>query len=205
MIQPVITIDTRSINRAIAEVNKNTDRSLAESVNKKMLFILRKCIRFTKKADRELIKSVFSDGEAAGKLINAMRAAKGLRGLNGANMVKAIKAELSRRLRSIAFLRSQWKWAIRQLAAAMGLMSPKITGSQKGGARPAPKEGRIGRNITASAWNEVEGGKHPSSQIQAVLEHGAQLAVNAEAEDTWAHAVEKELKRKALDRFNNHH
>ena len=202
MIAPVIKMDTRELSAAVSRAARDSSKTLAEIVNKKLKFILNGALKLTAKASAEEIKEVFADGEFAGMIINARRGREGLKGLRGADMHKAIVKEMNRRLRAINFIRSQWKWALLDtIKVTGGSVSFKKGSTRMGAGRPAPRAG-IFKSVTASGWNDVRGGKEEVSRVTDIKVAGVQEAINAETESTWAHIADKEFQRKVCDRIN---
>ena len=136
----------------------------------------------------EIRKFIGQDGGAIiGKIINKRRGARGEKGLYGKDMTKAIAVVNAARLKSRAFLKSGWLWAIKTLeplAEKRGVprvdRSAKRIGQAKGSAIPARQGWRVVSkiiNTVTSAWDKREG-------ADKIAEPALQRAFNAETQST---------------------
>ena len=161
-------IDDRQFQATLRQYGILTKRSIPVIVNTKAFYIARRSVRETPAVTageiRQFIK--LDGGVVIGKIINARRGAKGEKGLYGDAMAKAVDTVLKARLRSRAFLKSGWLWAVKKLApyaekiGSLSQGSARASGTPKGGAIPA-QEGwsvvaKIMNNVTA-AWDDRDG------------------------------------------------
>lgn len=211
-------IRTTEFDRTLKEYRKYSKRDLATIVNTKALFIARRAILETPKANknqiaRELGRMVKS-GKNAGKLrlksgsqhdaplaaliINKRRGPG--RGLYGSMMEEAIRQLLSARNRSIAFLKSGWIGAVRKLLPFADRGGPrqdrvaKEYGQAKGDATPARDNSvwKTKATITNSADSTHD-------KTGALIKYGGpalQRAFNAE-EASMREYIERKLRESA--------
>ncbi len=161
-------VNTAEFQRTLRRYREFSKRDLATIVNTKALFIARRALRETPKADKAKIAKelgrIIKTGKNAGKL----RLAKGSqhdaplaaliinkrlgtgRGLRGEAMAKTIRSFIASRMRSIAFLKSGWIPAIKALSPFA-----ELRGAPRQG--PAPVQyGRpkgSGTPARGSTWN----------------------------------------------------
>lgn len=136
-------LNTRDFDRTLKQYMQVSKRDLATVINTKGFFIARRAVIETPKADRRSITQLRSELFIS-KLINKRRGARGEKGLYGQEMKLAVRAVISARLKSIAFLKSGWLQAIKKLApfaerrgAPRADRSAKQIGQAKGNAIPA--------------------------------------------------------------------
>jgi hypothetical protein len=153
--------------RKYAEYSK---RDTATIVNTKAFYIARRATVETPTAEAsKILEFIGRDGGAIiGKIINKRRGARGEKGLYGKDMTKAIDVVRAARLRSRAFIKSGWLWAVKALepfAEKIG-GGPRVDrkakriGVAKGSAKPATQGWRVRAqivNTVTAAWDKQEG------------------------------------------------
>jgi hypothetical protein len=143
-----LTVDFQNFSRACNEVVKSSERTFPEFANSRMLFVSKKAIEDTEKADASRIAyqlagnvrtkirisrktgkrkavrqyDVMEDSLAA-RIVNAKLKAAGQSLIWGRELAKAARRLIGARLRSVAFIRSGWVYAIRTLAPLVGQSS----------------------------------------------------------------------------------
>ena len=210
MITPIITVDTRELNAAITRAARDSNRTIAEIVNKKLLFIVKKALALTRKASVDEIRNLINLDPLLPRIINAQRKAQGLPALNDKDMAIAKRKFVAKRVSAVNFIRAQWAWAIAKMLPSVkggtAQIDVKKSGSPKGGASPAPTVGSLSNaTVTASGWNEVKGGKDDVPRVEQIKLAGLQEAIDAETESTWEHIADKEYQRNVCDAFNRGH
>ena len=206
MFNPTIKVDTRSLEAAIRELQKNSNKSLAQIVNKKLGYIVGNALKLTVKASAQAIVAKMNvkvkgrNATLGALIVNKKLGEKGLPGLKGQKMREAIAKLKAQRKNAINYARASWVWALRTILGVTGgsMTNIKATGKYRSVARPAPKVGNT--NVKASAWSNIT---HDNEKITKVLEIGLQKAIDKEADSTWAHIAEKALQKEALDPFNS--
>lgn len=159
--------DFKSFAAAANAVVADSERTFPEFANSRMLFVAKKAIEDTEKADANRIAyqlagnvrtkirisrktgkrkavrqyDVMEDSLAA-RIVNAKLKAAGQSLIWGRELAKAARRLIGARLRSVAFIRSGWVYAIRTLAPLVGQSSiapgaTKMSGQVKGYAYPA--------------------------------------------------------------------
>lgn len=174
-----LRFDHREFDRTLRKYAMISKRTIPEIINTKAFFICRRAVVETAKASGQNIrKFIRSDsGEHIGKIINARRGAKGLPGLYGAKMAEAVATVLAARLRSVAYVKSGWLPAIKNLAPLV----PKKTGAprqdraarqvgqEKGSAIPA----RPGWSVKATIVNAIGAtGDRAKEHSEAIKKYG---------------------------------
>jgi hypothetical protein len=205
MIAPHIKVDTRSLNAAILELQKNSNKSLSKIVNKKIGFIVGNAIKLTIKASASKIVRQMNaivkgrNATLASIIVNMNQTKQGKPGFKGRKMREAISKFKQRRKAAINYARASWIWALRTILQSTGgsMTDIKATGKYRSKAKVAPKEG--GLNIVASAWSTIT---KDNPRITRVLSRGIQDAIDKEADSTWQHIADKQLQEEACNKFN---
>ncbi len=208
MVQVTAKVDTRLFDEAFKRYMGVTRRSITEVVNTKADFIASRALKETKKASRGSIESSLGryvtterqtrtgrtiksrklslayvetkkqPAPLAALIINKRLRKQGFLGLKGAAMAAAIRRMLASRFRSIGFLGSGWIQACKLLSRVVNksfsTSGAKAFGKPKGGATPA----RDTWTPIASISNDITKGE---AKVNALIEAGAQRALNAEA------------------------
>lgn len=194
-------LDTRNFNRVFTEYKKFQKRLPQDIVDAKLFFISRNATQTTDHSNYTKIEAeltakskTYPDAPLAAIIINSQLGKKGKKGLAREKMARAVEKLLKVRKKSINFVRSGWKNAIKILESALrsrgeltwanrnGRSSKpdndtmkKKTAPAFGGAIPARNYG--GRAVGEIA-NNVHGDNKPT--LDAVKQKGLQLAMNME-------------------------
>lgn len=191
-----IKVDTTEFDKVFKEYMDYSDRTNTEACNQHAYYIARNAVLLTKGADKGVIQNVLSgpsrdypDVPLAAILVNAQLGKAGEKGLSGAKMASAVQKFIKKSKGHVNFLRSGWIPAIKLLeglvAKKRGSRIPRGTaksGRTYGGATPA-RNGKF--NPIATIWSSIEGSKKhgdKSDKVHALLEKGAQKAVDMETE-----------------------
>jgi len=202
--------DQAKFDSVLNEYMKWTSRTLEEALNSKAYMIARKALWFTKKADREDIKSSLrrlglssrgTESPRGALIINAARAKQGLPGLHGRAMAEAINALEAARLRSIGFLKSGWIPAIRILegfakdkgGAAPRDSAARVYGQEKGAAYPATAD-KLSAVIVNSVGTQ---GRDRNNVLERIGGPALDLAFYDEA-NSMQDYIEKKMNEDAL-------
>lgn len=163
-------LNTREFNRTLVRYSQVSKREWPVIINTKAFYIARRAVVETPavsaKEVRDFIKR--DDGAIIGKIINKRRGKRGEKGLYGDEMAKMVATVRAARLRSRAFLKSGWLWAIKKLepyaekagAPRIRGTKPKLIGAAKGDAVPARSGWRATAkivNTVTAAWDKREG------------------------------------------------
>lgn len=207
MFAPTIKVDTRSLEAAIRELHKSSNKSLASIINKKIGYVVGNAIGLTVKASAQAIVQKLNVNVKGRKatlgalIVNKKLGEQGKPGLKGQKMREAISKLKAQRKNAINYARASWTWALRTILGVTGgsMTNLKATGRYRSQAKPAPKVG--GDKVSASAWSTIT---KDNERITKVLEIGLQKGIDKEADSTWAHIADKQLQKEACDSFNSH-
>lgn len=230
--RPTVQLDTRAFNQQLREVAAQSSRDGADVVNSRMSFVIRKAIQFTEKSNKAEIQHVLGQvGNALvlTKKGDRLRKGKGGRGravlkensfaalivnarrrdqagpdymLWGNALEEAARKLIAARVRSVAFIKSGWAWAFREILPFVKFKRPpgsvpdpdaKPRGQPKGFATAAKASNRI----VATAENRAlmaSGGKYqapgPHNPLP-IAEAGLKLALASEQAEMTRHLKEK--------------
>lgn len=162
-------VDMREFTATLRNYTNYSKRDIPTICNTKAFYIARRATVETPAVSAKEIREFIGrdGGEIIGKIINKRRGARGEKGLYGDAMTKAIAVVKAARLRSRAFLKSGWLWAVKilePLAEKRG--APKVDraakkiGKAKGDAIPATQGWRVSAkilNTVTAAWDKDEG------------------------------------------------
>src|SRR5437868_6314157 len=114
MIQAEIQIDTRELNRAIAEAARNSKKTLDQICKRKLLDICYRALRLTKKASKEDIQAKLNMVVRNGGTLADLIVAKQNKGVSMSEQQRsaAVRKFINSRVRAVNFIRVQWAWAI---------------------------------------------------------------------------------------------
>jgi hypothetical protein len=227
-------LNDREFQRTLRQYVRLSRRTIPDIVNTKAFYIARRAVRETPKADKlkigkELSQMVYTfkatkKGAVRGfskvrrydsfgrstevplvyLLIQARRRRQGKKGLYGSKMAEAVRRFIPSRQSTVAFLKSGWLPAIKQLSrfakeksgAAPPDSSVKQIGRDRGRAVPA----RDGFRVKAVIENAVgQGGGEEAHHSDALERYGApalQRAIDAE-EASMRQYIEQQLKKQA--------
>ena len=162
-----IRFDHREFDRTLREYTNYSKRDIPTIVNTKAFYIARRATIETPAVSASEIRSFTKDQEVMGKIINKRRGARGEKGLYGKEMSKMVATVKAARLRSRAFLKSGWIWAIKKLepfAEKIGAprqdRAAKAIGKAKGDGIPARGGWSVVSkliNTVTAAWDKREG------------------------------------------------
>lgn len=181
-------IDRREFDATIRKYAQYNRRDIPTIVNSKAYRVAIRCISETPKVSAEEIREFINQdgGKIIGEIINKQRGARGEKGLYGQAMKKAIAMVRASRLRSRAFLKSGWVWAVKDLAAVAEKRgsprmdrSAKAIGQAKGKGIPASQGWRVVAriiNTVTAKWDRREG-------AEKVAVPAAQRSFDAESAD----------------------
>lgn len=163
------TMDNREFDQTLRKYVQTSPRDIATIVNTKAFYIARRATVETPAVTPQEIREFAArdGGKIMGMLINKRRGLKGEKGLYGDAMAKMIATVKAARLRSRAFLKSGWLWAVKALEPyAEKRGAPRVDrkaraiGKAKGSAKPAANgwhvEAEIVNKVTA-AWDDKDG------------------------------------------------
>jgi hypothetical protein len=161
--------DMREFTSTLRKYSLLSSRDPKVICDTKAFYIARRATVETKSVTASEIREFIGrdGGETMGKIINKRRGARGEKGLYGKDMTKAIAVVKAARLRSRAFLKSGWLWAIKALepfaekrGAPRADRTAKLIGQAKGAAVPATQGWRVVSkiiNTVTAAWDKREG------------------------------------------------
>lgn len=203
--EPKITVDLSSFNRALSEYIRHNKRDIADICNMKAYIIAKNAIEKTKAANPSNIKSQMEARSNMGQLsIAEAMAMKRLRKQsNYKPRMPALRREarkiLSAKLKSVGFLRSGWVPAIRMLSFRLKKqlvrnLTKVQKGKDKGGCKPAMVGGFA---VSATIWNSITSG---GGRTAATIIAGLQRAINAEV-ISMRQYIDKKL-TKSTNKFN---
>ena len=143
-------------------------RDIATIVNTKAFYIARRAVAETPAVKAGEIRDFIrrDSGATIGRIINARMKKRGEKGLYGDTMAKMAATVLGARLRSRAFLKSGWLWAVKKLApyaekiGTTSTRGARAIGKAKGDAIPATQGWRVSAkiiNTVSAAWDKREG------------------------------------------------
>jgi hypothetical protein len=160
-----VKLDMTEFNRALKQLaDVQTRRTYPEFINGQMMMVCIKAIEFTEKADAEKIAhqmGQISRVEKVGKsgrkrvirkfktdtssfahrLVNWMREKRGEKMIWGNELDQAARRLVASRMKHVAFIKSGWVWAFRDLTKVVVGFKPRLDGKaygdKKGEARPA--------------------------------------------------------------------
>ncbi len=154
-----IKINRREFDATLRKYILISKREIPDIINTKAFFIARRAVVETPKA--KLGRMSASTARTLGKIINKRKGARGEKGLYGSDMAKAVELLYAARRRSVAFIKSGWLPAIRELeklipskyrrGAARKDNSAKQIGDAKGNATPARAGFRVQAKIINAA------------------------------------------------------
>ncbi len=180
-------VDMREFTSTLRKYTLLSKRDVPTICNTKAFYIARRATVETPAVTAQEIRKFIGQngGETIGKIINKRRGARGEKGLYGQDMTKAIALVRAARLRSRAFLKSGWLWAVKilePLAERRGIpkvdRAAKKMGKAKGTAIPATQGWRVASkiiNTVTAAWDNEEG-------AAKYAEPALQRAFNAETQ-----------------------
>jgi hypothetical protein len=230
VIEPKVTVDSRSFDRAFRDYLKVSQKSLAEICNNKAARVAAAAIRETKRANRGKIESdlgryvTVQETSKRGKvvnrrrlvlntrtghtaplaelIINKRRGRAGQPGLEGAAMAQAVRKMLASRFRSIGFLASGWLAAIKAILPSLVDRSGiRIDRSVKWRGKP-----KGDAKPARAGWNPlatVENKVDKGERASRIISEGVQRALDSEAKDMQTY-VDRKL-RKDADAFTRAH
>lgn len=228
-----VRYDQSKFDKTFVEYMKHTSRDLVTAINTKAYYIARKATWFTHKANKGQIRTALGqritvahttksgrvvnrkqlqlahardhDAPLAGLIINKRRGKKGEKGLHGKAMAVAIRDLLVARERSVAYTKSGWLPAIKQLALVADNKNPpsidttaKTVGRAKGDAFPARDlHSKSAATIINEAWAKRDSG------ASAFFKYGSQGLQKAFSDETASMKTYIEGKMNpAADKFN---
>lgn len=163
-------LNTKEFERTLKSYMRLSKRDFVSAINTKAYYIARRAVVETPAVKPEEIREFIKrdDGAIIGKIINARRGKRGEKGLYGKEMAQMVATVRAARLRSRAFIKSGWLWAVKTLAPhAEKIGQPRITGPKaktigraKGSAVPARNGWKITAkiiNTVTAAWDKREG------------------------------------------------
>jgi hypothetical protein len=195
------TLNRREFDRTLRQYVELSKRDIPTIVNTKAFYIARRATVETPAVSAEEIrKFIGTDGGAImGKIINSRRGKRGEKGLYGKEMTKMIATVKAARLRSRAFLKSGWLWAVKQLepfAEKRGAprvdRKAKIIGKAKGRAEPAKQGFRVVAKIINTVTAKWDKRETAASKAEPVL----QRAIDFETQSMKDY-MERKLKESA--------
>lgn len=206
-------VDTSRLEKAIDEYLTDTKKTAKDVVNTKAYFIVLNAMNETPAASKEQIKTDLMKGSntqpnapLAAILVNIQRKAKGLRGVNRNKMVQAVDKLIRIEQSHRNFLRMGWLPAKRilgmQIPSKRGAPKQvgnfKQRGSDKGYAIAAQDNSF---EPVATVANTIQGAIGKESKVHALLITATQRGIDAEADNTEQHVLERRLKENA-DNFS---
>ena len=228
-LKPTITVDASGFNTVLREVVRNSSRDAVDVINGRLFAVVIKAIRYTEKANKEEIArelgrlgtidrvtksgrrksggTILAADSFAARIVNARR--RDYAGadymLFGTALEEAAKKLIAARMRSAAFIKSGWVWAVKQLLPLVkfGAKSnpdreAKPIGRPKGSALPAKPNLR--GIFEASAENSAliaGGGRFQSPGAHNPLPIAEAGLRKAMADEKWE--MERHLKRKFME------
>lgn len=194
------TVNSREFSAALRQYVLLSKRDIPTICNTKAFYIARRAVVETPAVKPGEIRSFIrrGSGAAIGKIINARRGKRGEKGLYGEAMAEMVATVLAARLRSRAFLKSGWLWAVKKLAPyaeKIGARNPrgaKVYGKAKGDAVPATQGWRVTAkiiNTTTAAWDKRDGAGE-------IATPALQRAIDFESKSMLAY-IEKKLRQSA--------
>ncbi len=196
-------IDRREFDATLRRYALYSKRDIPTICNTKAFYIARRATVETPAVSAQEIRAFTKQegGKIIGMIINARRGKRGEKGLYGQAMTQAIALVKAARLKSRAFLKSGWLWAIKKLeplAEKRGVprvdRTAKKIGQAKGDAIPATQGWRVSAkilNTVTAAWDKREGaGK--------IAEPALQRAFDAETQSMKDY-MERKLNQSAKD------
>ncbi len=206
-----LTIDTRQMQAALAQVLERTRHSAAYVINKKLFYIAKRAYDATPIAKRQSILETFNisqrertvkKGKHAGRIrrttnyaglnrsafaiMNWHRKKKGKPTLRGVEALNAARRMVAFRLRAVGSLRSGWVGAIVRLRNFLKenvFLDVATTVKRKGTAIPARETVNPVAEVRYRLAIRKAGGEKIDPRVIAALQN----AFNAEAADTWRH------------------
>jgi hypothetical protein len=189
----------------------NTRRTIAESCNQTLFFIVRNCINQTQVSTPGRIRNDLLavaqkyNAPLAAILVNKARGNDGLPGLQGQEMAAAVETFIKNREAKRNYLRSRWMPANKILASIV---------TQKGGASRLPSGLKLTKPTSGGAEPAKESWS-PSGRIFAViekirnadtafelLEEGLEKAVRQEIGSKMQYLLRKRLEEQVITPFN---
>lgn len=227
--KPTLQVEVRGFNEVLKEIAKQSSREAVDVVNGRLLAVIIKALKFTEKANAQQIAAdlgqvgnqfrytrtgrvkrgqmILREDSFAARIVNARR--RDYAGpdymLWGNALDEAARKLIASRMRSVAFIKSGWIWALRQLAPLVKFgrksnpdKDARAIGQPKGSALPSRPNAR--GIFTASAENTAliaGGGKNqapgPHNPLP-VAERGLRKAFEDEKFE-----MERHLKRKFME------
>lgn len=190
----------RDFTATLRRYAQYSKRDIPTIINTKAFYIARRATVETPAVDASKIREFIGKdgGEIIGKIINKRRGSRGEKGLYGKAMTKAIAVVRAARLRSRAFIKSGWLWAVKDLepyAEKIG-GGPRVDrkakriGAAKGSAKPATQgwsvRAQIVNTVTAK-WDKEEG-------AAKIAEPALQRAFDAETQSMKEYIERKQRK-----------
>lgn len=215
-----VTIDTREFNAALKRVAEKSSRTFAQSCNAKGLHLASAAIRLTEKADVNKIayelgqvatralsrsgaklkrpKRIFGDIDSnslAYRIVASRMREKGESFTEDEIIKKAVQMR-SARLRSVAFIRSGWIYAVRGLAKHVGYADQKHSKSDVARMRGLPKGFVVPARDSSTMVSQCTIGNsalihHRGAGPMGVAERGLRLAMAEVISDMLTHLAKK--------------
>lgn len=195
------TLDTRNFGRTFKDYMKFQKRLPEDVVDAKQFFIARNATQTTghssfQKIEAELTadSNTYPDVPLAAIIVNSQLGKKGKKGLTGEKMGKAVEKLIKARKKSINFVRSGWKNAVKILENALRSRGELTWANRNGRGSKADSEtmrkktppsfgGAIpARNYGGRAVGEISNDVHGEnkSTLDAIKVRGLQLALDKE-------------------------
>lgn len=196
-------VDDATFQRNLKLYIDNTSKTVVDAVNFKLYDASREALKQTPKADKGTIKAKLNavSSKYPERTVAEMIVVKEKQeaGIETFDLEEEVKALIGKRTSHIAFVKSGWLPAIKQLLSKVGKSFVTVSGVNKpsyGGADPA----RVaGSTIKGSAYNDVAGSGN-KGLVEHIKEQGGQAAVDKVNGDIVQY-LSKKLD-KPIDAFN---